>query len=75
MTVVQKARNVEVVLLFAVLKFVSTEEAVDYAPNHFWRMIRGGADVVVEIQWFLVGFDEHPSILNVNCEIKKIHRL
>ena len=38
---VQQARNVQVVLFLAVLKFVSTEEAVNNAPNHFsegdWR--------------------------------------
>ena len=75
MTFVKQARDVEVALLLAVLKLVGAEEAVDYAPNHCRRMIRGGADALVEIHWFLVGFGEHPSILDVDCEIKKVYQL
>ena len=36
---VQEARDLQVVFFFSVLKFVGTEEAVDDAFDHFWRVI------------------------------------
>ena len=63
---VHQARDVKVVLLLDILEFVGAEEAVDDAPDHLWWMIGGGADVLVEVHGFLVGFCEHPPILDVD---------
>ena len=38
-TLVQEARDVDVVLLLRVLEFVGAEEAVNDALNHFGRVI------------------------------------
>ena len=72
---VEEARNVNVVLLHGILKFVGTEEAIYDALNHFWRMIGGGADVVIEVHWLLISFSQNEPILDIDCEIKEIHRL
>ena len=36
---VQEARDFQVVFFLGILKFVGTEEAVDDAFDHFWRVI------------------------------------
>ena len=60
--------NCDVLLVFfiRVLKHVGAEEAVDDAFNHTRWMIGQGADVLVEVHWFLVSFGDNSFLLNCN---------
>ena len=43
--------------------------------NYFWRMVRQWADVLVEVQGFLVGLRYNLVVFDQDSEVQEVHRL
>ena len=52
-----------------ILFLVGFQEAVDYAFYHTWWVVRHGAEILVEVRGFLVGFGGDCFIFNRDCQI------
>ena len=67
---VHQARDVEVVLLLGILKFIGAKKAVDNALDHLWRMVGRGANVLVEIDGLLACLGSDLAICQLNYQIQ-----